>query len=101
MIQAAILQQLEELAERLGVRVLYENLDHEEFVVRSGTCTVRGNLLAIIDHRLPPSDRIRVLADCLARFDLSTIYLVPAVRELIEARRATSPQELGRETWQS
>ncbi|MEK6569593.1 MAG: hypothetical protein AABZ38_04705 [candidate division NC10 bacterium] len=92
MIEATILQQLEELAERLGVRILYENLDHEEFVVRSGTCTVRGNLLAIIDHRLPPSDRIRVLADCLARFDLSTIYLVPAVRELIEVRRATTPQ---------
>jgi len=91
MIEAAILQQLEELAERLGVRDLYEDLE-EEFLVRSGTCTVRGNLLAIIDHRLPPSDRIRVLADCLARFDLSTIYLVPAVRDLIEARRATTPQ---------
>jgi hypothetical protein len=92
MIEAAILQQLEELAERLGVRVLYENLEYEEIVVRSGTCTVRGSLLAIIDQRLPPSDRIRLLADCLARFDLSTIYLVPAVRELIEARRAASPQ---------
>jgi hypothetical protein len=92
MIEATILQQLEELAERLGVKILYESLGQEEFVVRSGTCTFRGQLLAIIDQQLPPSERIRVLADCLARFDLSTIYLVPAVRELIEARRASLPK---------
>ena len=85
--EAAILQQLEELAEGLGVRVLYESLDREEVVVRSGTCTLRGQLLVIIDHQLPPAGRIPVLADCLARFDLSTIYLVPAIRELIESRR--------------
>ncbi len=92
MVEATILQQLEELAERLGVKVLYQSLSQEEFVVRSGTCTLRGQLLVIVDHQLPPTDRIRVLADCLARFDLSTIYLVPAVRELIEARRLRLPQ---------
>lgn len=91
MIEARLLQQLEELAERLGVKVLYESLDQQEFVVKSGTCTLRGQLVAIIDDRLTPGDRIRVLADCLSRFDLSTVYLVPAVRELIEARRATPP----------
>jgi len=92
MVEAIILQQLEELAERLGVKILYESLGQEEFVVRSGSCTLRGQLLAIIDQRLLPAERIRALADCLARFDLSTMYLVPAVRELIEARRASLPQ---------
>ena len=92
MVEAIILQQLEELAERLGVKILYESLGQEEFVIRSGSCTLRGQLLAIIDQRLPPAEQIRVLADCLARFDLSTIYLVPAVRELIEARRVSLPQ---------
>ncbi len=91
MVEATILQQLEELAERLGVRVLYESLSQEEFLIRSGTCTLRGQLLAVIDHKLTAADRIRVLADCLARFDLSAIYLVPAVREIIEARRAALP----------
>ena len=92
MLEATVLQQLEELAERLGVKVIYESLSQEEFVIRSGTCTLRGQLLALIDQKLPAGDRIRVLADCLARFDLSTIYLVPAVREVIEARRASLPQ---------
>lgn len=91
MVEAAVLQQLERLADQLGVKVLYESLDRQEFVVRSGTCTLRGQLVAIIDHRLTPADRIQVLADCLSRFDLSTIYLIPAVRELIEARRAAPP----------
>jgi adenine/guanine phosphoribosyltransferase-like PRPP-binding protein len=91
MVEARLLQQFEELAERLGVKVLYESLDQQEFVVKSGTCTLRGQLVAIIDDRLTPGDRIRVLADCLSRFDLSTVYLVPAVRELIEARRTTPP----------
>ncbi len=91
MVEAGLLQQLEELAERLGVKVLYESLDQQEFVVRSGTCLLRGQLVAIIDHRLTLGDRIRVLADCLSRFDLSTVYLVPAVRELIDARRAAPP----------
>jgi hypothetical protein len=92
MTETAILRQLEELAERLGVQVLYEKLTSEELVVKSGTCTLRGQLLVIIDHHLPPSGRIQVLADCLARFDLSTIYVVPAIRELIEARRASTPR---------
>jgi len=92
MVEATILQQLEELAERLGVKVIYESLSQEEFVIRSGTCTLRGQLLALIDQKLPAADRIRVLAECLARFDLSTIYLVPAVREVIEARRAALPR---------
>lgn len=91
MVEATVLQQLEKLADQLGVKVLYENLDQQEFIVKSGTCMLRGQLVAIIDHRLTPGDRIQVLADCLSRFDLSTIYLVPAVRELIEARRATPP----------
>ncbi len=90
MIEASILRQLEELAERLGIQVVYENLAREELVVRSGTCTLRGQLLVIIDHQLPPGGRIQVLADCLARFDLSAIYLVPAIRELIEARRVAT-----------
>jgi len=90
MVEATILQQLEELAERLGVEVLYENLAREELVVKSGTCTLRGQLLVIIDHHLTPSGRIQVLADCLARFDLSTVYVVPVIRELIEARRAAT-----------
>ena len=91
MIEAILLQQFEELVERLGVKVLYESLDQQEFVVKSGTCTLRGQLVAIVDDRLTPGDRIRVLADCLSRFDLSTVYLVPAVRELIEARRTGPP----------
>jgi hypothetical protein len=90
MVETAILRQLEELAERLGVQVLYEHLTSEELVVKSGTCTLRGQLLVIIDQQLPPSGRIQVLVDCLARFDLSTIYVVPAIRELIEARRAAT-----------
>ena len=92
MTEGTILQQLEDLAERLGVKVLYENLDREEFVVKSGSCVLRGQLLVVIDRQLSPGGRIRVLADCLARFDLSAIYLVPAIRELIEARRAITVQ---------
>jgi hypothetical protein len=91
MVEARLLQQLEELAERIGVKVLYESLDQQEFVVKSGTCTLRGQLVAIIDRGLTPGDQIRVLADCLARFDLSTVYLIPAVRELIDARRDRPP----------
>jgi len=91
MVETTVLQRLEQLADQLGVKVLYENLDQQEFVVRSGTCTLRGQLVVIIDHHLTPGDRIRVLADCLARFDLSTVYLVPVVRELIDARRAAPP----------
>ncbi|MCZ7624988.1 MAG: hypothetical protein C3F12_06940 [Candidatus Methylomirabilota bacterium] len=91
MVDATVLQQLEQLADQLGVKVLYENLDQQEFVVRSGTCTLRGRLVVIIDHHLTPGDRIQVLADCLSRFDLSAIYLIPAVRELIDARRTAPP----------
>src|SRR5574337_679440 len=91
MVEAKLLQQLEKLAEQLGVKVLYESLDQQEFVVKSGTCILRGQLVAIIDRHLAPGDRIQVLADCLSRFDLSTVYLIPAVRELIDTRRTARP----------
>ena len=54
MIEGTILQQLEDLAERLGVKVLYENLDREELVVKSGSCVLRGQLLVVIDRQLSP-----------------------------------------------
>ena len=80
-----MLRQLEQLAEKLGVEVRYERLggEEEELSLKSGSCRLKGRELIIVDRTLGPEGRCRVLAEELRRFDLSKVFVTPAVRVLI------------------
>ena len=80
---AKVLLQLEEVAERLGVKIVSDDLAIGEQNAKSGACFFRGATYIILDRKLNTGERIRVLIRELAKFDLDGIYIPPQIRELI------------------
>lgn len=83
-----VLAELEALAARLGVAVRAEPFGKGVLRGRGGLCWVDGKALVVMDEGLGREERIGVLAEALARFDLGSVTVAEAVRERIEAARA-------------
>ncbi len=75
---SVLLQELENLAERLNVTVRYEEGDF-----KGGLCRVKDEQLLIINKKLPDERKIIVLASEISKFDLSGMYIIPKLRESI------------------
>jgi len=61
--QQAVLDELKQLAEQLGIEVREERLLREVgYRVRSGSCRVRAKDLILLDRGLPASAQIEILA---------------------------------------
>ena len=85
-----MLQELEAAAEKLSVAVSYEPLGIT--VGNGGLCRVKGNYRVIMDRRSTTRERVATLAEALASFDSSSLFLTPSVREVVDyyaARRAS------------
>ena len=80
-----VLEQFERLGRTLGVSVKYEGLGEEGDVSQShgGFCILRGQSLILVEHRLPPNVKCRVLASAFRQFDLSQVFVMPVIRDLI------------------
>jgi hypothetical protein len=78
------LRELEQVAERLGIKVSYEPMNGV-VAGRGGLCRLRGQYRVIIDRRHKLPERVSILADALARFDLSAIGLSDEVAGLVGA----------------
>ena len=76
-----LLKALEEVTERLSVRIHYEEMTADEFRVQDGYCRVKGESHIYIDRKRSIKEKIRVLANELKRFNLDDIYLPPFLRE--------------------
>jgi hypothetical protein len=89
-----LLQHLESLAARLEVEVRYETLADDEITIHSGGCRVLGRNLILIDRQQPLVERARLLARELSRYDLENFYILPRVRDFIQAssREKNLPQ---------
>ena len=83
-------QHLEDLAQQLGISIRYEDLYDPEVSATSGLCKVRGRHFYIMDRSKSLPDKIRLLSQCLCRMDLDSVYLLPAIRELLNAARRTT-----------
>jgi hypothetical protein len=81
----AILNQLEELAQRVGITVRYEPLKIEGFVHTGGFCRIRGKDVVIINKKCTGREKMHVLIEALRRYDLSQIYVLPSLREILDA----------------
>jgi hypothetical protein len=82
-----LLMALEQLAEALGIPVRYAELATDELPGRGGLCVLHGERRIIIERSLGDRDKARLLAEGLAQFDLEGVFLLPAVRQAIEAAR--------------
>jgi hypothetical protein len=80
-----ILGQFEELAEKLGIKVRYENVNMEETSGTGGLCRIKGEYVLIIHYRATVKEKIAVMTRALKHFDLTDLYVRPVIRELLEA----------------
>ncbi len=83
-----LLSRLECLADQLRIPVRYASLATEELSGRGGLCILRGERRIIIERSLGCREKAHLLASGLAQFDLEGVFLLPAVRQAIEAARA-------------
>ena len=83
--ETAALDHLETLAHNLGIEIRYENLEGEATFSPGGICRIRNKLVIIVNRKAGPRDKIHTLARALKRFDLSQVYIRPALREFLEA----------------
>lgn len=81
MTEDEVLQALESLARQLDIEVRYEKGDFE-----GGYCAFRNQHLIFMQKNEPIDKKIQVLVRELHRFDLEQIYVLPAIRELLETK---------------
>lgn len=77
------LQELEQLASNLGVRVSYDAMTGLS-QGGGGLCKVRGEWRIIMDKRLKAAERMQVISDALrSRFDTEAHFVSPQVRSML------------------
>ena len=79
-----IYQELKNLAEKLEIHVYEQNLGLAGIKVKSGLCKVRGKSTFIMDKHKSIHKKIKILASKLAELPCENVFIVPAVRELLE-----------------
>jgi len=80
----AALGHLERLAENLGVEVRYEALEGDAASTAGGLCRVRDRYVVIVNAAASPRSKVNTLVRALKRFDLSRVYVRPAIRDLMD-----------------
>ena len=86
------LKQLEEVARALGITVRYEPIRKESSFYPGGLCRLRGETVLIINSQATMDDKIQTVAEALRHFDLSQVFMRPALREFL-----TKPKDSGSE----
>ena len=80
-----MLEDLEQLAQALGLEIRYESLGDDEFAARSGRCRLRGREVILMDRRLMVEARIDLLISELKRMDLGGVWVKPYLRERLDS----------------
>jgi Zn-dependent peptidase ImmA (M78 family) len=80
--EEAILQELETLAQKMSIQVLYD-----KFYGTGGLCTVNQQKKIIINKDLPIEKKNELLLHELSRFNLDDVYLSPLVRQLLHGEK--------------
>ena len=79
-----IYQELKDLAEKLEITVSEQNFRTTGIAVQSGLCKVRGKNVFIMDKHKSIHKKIKILAAHLTEIPHENIFMVPAVRDLLE-----------------
>jgi len=81
--EEGLLNQLEELTESLGIKMRYEKILKEGSFFSGGLCRIKGEDMIIINSKAGIEDKIDILARSLTSFDLSQVFIKPALREFL------------------
>lgn len=80
----SLLSQLEELAKRLGMKVRYEPFKLEGPAHAGAFCRINGEDVIFINKKATPREKIHILIDAVKRCDLSEVYILPSLREILD-----------------
>lgn len=86
----ALLNILEETAEKLSIKLSYDDLKKGEIATHGGIFVLRGEKRIIIHKNLSVSDKVDVLTDILSGIDTEGVHLPPEVRERISGKKITA-----------
>jgi hypothetical protein len=78
-----MLRQLASIANRVGLQVRFEAFDVAS-TRRGGLCRLHGATVLFIDAHATTLDKVGVLCDALARFDIEALYVPPLLRARIQ-----------------
>jgi len=78
MTDEAILAELEAVAYKLRIEVIYESLE-----TRGGLCKVKGKKLILINKNLLTEEKVRLLSSELSKFDTEHLFMLPKIREVL------------------
>jgi len=84
MVETETLSSLENIVSQLGLHLRYEKGDFN-----GGVCRIGETRMLIVNQSLQPRQKIDVIAKELSQIDLSGVFIVPAIRELIETTTET------------
>ena len=79
-----LLNQLEELAGKLGIEIRYGNIGVEESHRTGGLCRVQGKYFLIMHSRLTTKEKIGIIIKTLKGFEMDDVYVMPVIRELLD-----------------
>ncbi|MFQ5353402.1 MAG: hypothetical protein ACE5DR_00510 [Thermodesulfobacteriota bacterium] len=79
-----LLEKLEETAQRLSIKVDYDDLYKGEVRTNGGIFTLKGEQRILIHKKLSTKDRVGVLLHLLSLLDTEGLHLPDAVRKKIE-----------------
>jgi hypothetical protein len=77
-----LLESLQALTDRLGIRLLRKKGDFEGGIYR-----LRDQKVFLINTSLSTTEKINIFCKELACLDLSSVFVLPALREMIEVNR--------------
>lgn len=82
-----LLQELELVAEKLGIQTIYDT-----FEGKGGGCRVIDNRYVVINSRLADRVKAELFLKALSELPIDEIYIKPEIRELLEEARLSRPQ---------
>lgn len=83
-----IYQHLIDLSEKLGIEVAEHNFKVSGFPIKSGMCKIKGHDRIVLDKHKSKDEKIDVLIECLRTFPIDDVYMVPAIRDLLDKKGA-------------
>jgi len=86
--QEKLLSQLLSIAEQLGVEVKEEKGDFN-----GGLCRVDSDKIIYLNKKHETVKKVAVLLESLANQNLDDVYLLPAVREILDKHRDSESKE--------
>ena len=87
-------EELKNLAERIGITVVEHSFRATGTRARSGLCKIRDRRFFIMDRHRSLREKVDLLVDALSDMDIENVFVVPAVRELLQKRGSDAETEM-------